>query len=181
MIDTARLARIGRELLEAIGENPDREGLRGTPDRFARWWAEFIDYDPGRMDTTFTQDHTGQMVIVSGLRIWSLCEHHLLPFWADVSVAYIPSGRVMGLSKVARIAHHVAHRLQLQEQLVAQIADQLETVSSSSDVAVLASGVHLCMTMRGVRTPGTMTSLDARGRFRDEPALRGEFLQLARG
>lgn len=171
-----RLRQIGRQLLEAIGEDPDRAGLQGTPDRFARWWAEFIDYDPGRLDTTFAHSQSGQIVIVSGMRVWSLCEHHLLPFWCDVSIAYIPHGKVIGLSRLARIAHQFAHRLQIQEQLVAQIADSL--VNLSSDVAVMAQGQHLCMVMRGIQTPGVMTSLDCRGRFESDSTLRSEFLQL---
>lgn len=177
-VDVPALERIGRELLVAIGEDPDREGLRDTPTRWARWWREFIEHDPGRVETAFTSATADQMVVVSGMRAWSLCEHHLLPFWCDVTVAYIPAGRVLGLSKFARVAHKHTRRLQVQERLVGGVADEVADLAGTSDVAVVARGEHLCMTMRGVRTPAMMTSSVLRGAFRD-PAARGEFLALA--
>lgn len=112
------------------------------------------------------------------MRVWSLCEHHLLPFWCDVSIGYIARKRIVGLSKFARIAHDAAHRLQVQERLVEQIANRVASVSGSPDVAVLARGEHLCMSMRGVRTKGLATSSALRGAFK-RPALRAEFLGLA--
>lgn len=121
-----------------------------------------------------------QMVVVSGMRVWSLCEHHLLPFWADVSIGYIADGRVLGLSKFARIAHKFAHRLQLQEQLVLQIADEIEAVTGTRNVAVIATGEHLCMTMRGVKTPAMMHSSVMRGVFRTDADARAEFLALTK-
>ena len=123
-------------------------------------------------------NQTNQMVIVSGMRVWSLCEHHLLPFWADISIGYIAKDKVLGLSKFARIAHKYAHRPQIQEQMVQQIADEIQEVTGSEDIAVVASGVHLCMVMRGIRTEGTMTSSIMRGAFFYNESARREFLDL---
>lgn len=177
-VDTDLLLRLGKELLYAIGEDPDREGLRDTPRRWASWWREFIEYDAGALDTHFAAVEQGQMVLVSGMRVWSLCEHHLLPFWCDVTIGYIPDGHVLGLSKFARIAHKHAHRLQVQERLVSGIADELEALAQTPHVAVLARGEHLCMTMRGIKTPALMTSTAQRGTFQED-AVFARFLQLA--
>lgn len=167
-------------ILEAIGENPDREGLDETPDRFARWWAEFIEFDPGNIDTTFEAVRANQMVVVSGMRVVSLCEHHLLPFFSQISVGYIATDKVLGLSKFARIAHKYAHRLQIQERLVEQIAEEIQIVSGSESVAVVAQAVHLCMSMRGIKTDGVMTTSVMIGDFYDEPETREEFLRIVR-
>lgn len=177
-VDYEELQRIGRELLVAIGEDPHREGLIQTPRRFASWWREFIEYDPGKTDTAFEAVSTDQMVVVTGMRVWSLCEHHLLPFWCDVSVGYITDDRVLGLSKFARIAHQAAHRPQVQERLVKEIADTVERLVNSRGVAVVAAGQHLCMTMRGVKTDGTMKTSVMRGFFRENSDARREFLSL---
>lgn len=178
-VNQDELRRLGRQLLLAIGEDPDREGLRDTPDRWARWWAEFCDHDPGTIDRVFQVGHADEMVAVTGIQVWSLCEHHLLPFSCTVTVGYLPDQHVVGLSKVARMAHEAAHRLQVQERMVQQIADRMEQVTGSSNVAVLADGQHTCMTMRGVRTPGTMRTSVLRGVFRSQPDTRAEFLALA--
>lgn len=178
-VDFEKLRMAGQMILEAIGEDTTRPGIKDTPERYAKWWREFIEYNPGKTETTFAQDQTDQMVIVSGMRVWSLCEHHLLPFYADVSIAYVAQGQVLGLSKFARIAHLFAHRLQIQEGLVQQIADECERVTGSPDIAVLARGEHLCMTMRGIRTEGMMTSSVMRGLFRHDPNARQEFLSLS--
>src|SRR5579864_7086127 len=124
-VDYPRLLTLGRELLLAIGEDPEREGIRETPRRWADAWREFIEYNPGTTETTFASTSIDQIVCVSGLRVWSLCEHHLLPFWCDVSIGYIPNAKVLGLSKFARIAQQFAHRLQLQERLGQQVADEI--------------------------------------------------------
>jgi GTP cyclohydrolase IA len=176
-----RLERIGRELIEALGEDPERTPLDRTPARWAGWWEEFLDYQAGRTDTTFEVATAGQLVVVSGLRLWSVCEHHLLPFDCVVSIGYLPSGRLLGLSKFARTALRVAHRLQLQERLVEQLADEIAAVTGSPDVAVLAHGRHLCVEARGVRTPARATTLVGRGRLGEDEALRQEFLALAAG
>jgi len=174
----ADLVHLGRQLLIALGEDPDRLGLAGTPLRWANLWSEFIEYDPGRTETTFESVEVDQMVVVSGMRVWSMCEHHLLPFWADISIAYIAGEKVLGLSKFARIAHQFAHRLQIQERLVQQIADEVTRLTGSGDVAVLARGQHLCMIMRGVQTDGVMTTSVMRGVFREKAEVRAEFLSL---
>lgn len=161
-----------------IGENPDREGLQDTPRRWARWWIEFATYDPGNTDTVFESVSTDQMVIVSGIKVWSLCEHHLLPFWCNISIGYIAGDKVLGLSKFARIAHQFAHKLQLQERLTHEIADEVIRLTGSNSVAVLGKGEHLCMQMRGIKSSGIMTSSVMRGVFYDKPEARQEFLSL---
>ncbi len=177
-VDYARLLELGRELLIAIGEDPDREGLVGTPRRWADWWREFIEYNPGTVDTTFHSVSSNQMVCVSGMRVFSLCEHHLLPMWCDVSIAYIAGETVLGLSKFARIAHKYAHSLQIQERMGQQIADEVSAITGTTDVAVILQGEHLCMASRGIRTPGVMTSSVMRGVFREQYETRMEFLHL---
>lgn len=180
-VDIDRLRQIGHELLTALGEDPSRDGLVGTPDRFARAWAEFMDYAPGTTDTAFEMLSSGsidQMVVIRGMRVWSFCEHHLLPFWCDVSIGYIPKQKVLGLSKFARIAHQAAHRLQLQERLVAQIADTVAELSDTRDVAVVAKGVHTCMVMRGIKTDGSMVTSVTYGLFREDPRARDEFMRF---
>jgi len=180
-VDMELLERIGRELLTALGEDPTRPGLVDTPSRFARWWQEFIDYEPGDTERTFDVENADEMVVVTGIKVWSLCEHHLLPFNATVAVGYIPTGKVLGLSKFGRIAHHAAHRLQIQERLVQDIADAVAKATGSSDVAVIADGEHLCMTMRGVKAPATLRTSVLRGLFKDDPAARAEFMSIVLG
>jgi GTP cyclohydrolase I len=177
-VDYSQLLALGRELLLAIGEDPDREGLRETPRRWADAWREFIEYDPGTTETTFSSVSSEQLVCVSGIRVASLCEHHLLPFWCDVSIGYIPDEKVLGLSKFARIAQQFAHRLQLQERLGEQIADEIARITGTQHVAVVLKGEHYCMTARGIRMPGRMTSSVMRGVFRTESQTRMEFLRL---
>ena len=177
-VDYPRLLALGRELLLAIGEDPERDGLRETPRRWADAWREFIEYDPGTTETTFASVASDQLVCVSGMRVASLCEHHLLPFWCDVSIGYIPNDKVLGLSKFARIAQQFAHRLQLQERLGQQIADEITRITGTENVAVVLKGDHYCMAARGIRTPGRMTSSVLRGVFRTESQTRMEFLRL---
>ncbi|MFG2684052.1 GTP cyclohydrolase I [Streptomyces sp. NPDC048392] len=175
------LETMARQLLIEIGENPDREGLADTPRRYARWWREFTDYQPGVIDTVFESVSSNQTVMVSDMNVWSLCEHHLLPFNCSVSIAYRARNSILGLSKFARIAHKHAHKLQLQERLIADIADEIEKVTGSPDVAVVGRGEHLCMTMRGIRTSSLMTSAVYRGVFEKEGPERGELLSLLLG
>jgi GTP cyclohydrolase I len=176
-VDHAKVKSLVRELLIAVGENPDREGLIETPRRIADFWREFIEYDPGKLETTFDSVRHNQMVAVTGMRVWSMCEHHMLPFWCDVSVAYIADDKVLGLSKFARIAHKNAHALSLQEKLVADISDDLQTILGTKNVAVMAKGEHLCMTMRGIRTPHRMISSALNGQFL-QAETRAEFFNL---
>src|SRR6266536_2735635 len=177
-VDYPRLLALGRELLFAIGEDPDREGFRETLRWWADAWREFIEYDPGTTETTFASVSSNQLVCVSSIRVTSLCEHHLLPFWCDVSIDYIPNGKVLGLSKFARIAHQFAHRLQLQERLGEQIADEISRITGTQNVAVVLKGEHYCMAARGIRSPARMTSSVMRGVFRTESQTRMEFLVL---
>lgn len=178
-VDHPRVAGLVRDLLEAIGYDPDDPGIKETPRRVADWWREFLEYDPGKVGTVFEAATSNGMVAVTGMKVWSLCEHHLLPFWCDVAVAYVPNGSVLGLSKFGRIAHGHAHGLQLQERLVAGIADDVVRLTGSPDVAVLGRGEHLCMTMRGIGTPHRMISTAYRGSFDTDPIQRGEFLRVA--
>jgi len=176
-VDHARVKKLVTELLEALGEDPKREGLVETPRRIANFWRDFIEYEPGKLDTTFSAVTHNQMVCVTGMRVWSMCEHHMLPFWCDISIGYIASDKVLGLSKFARIAHKHAHKLTLQEQLVSDISDELVAILGTEDVAVLAKGEHLCMTMRGIRTPHRMISSALNGQFHNVEQ-RTEFLRL---
>lgn len=178
-VDYEALLRIGRELLLALGENPEREGLLETPRRWADAWRQFIEYDPGVMDTSFEAMSTGQMVVIAGMRVFSMCEHHLLPFWCDVTIGYLPRQKVLGLSKFARIAQHYAHRLQLQERLAEQISEEVQRLVGTPDVAILAKGEHLCMVSRGVRTAGTTATTVMKGEFQEQVHLRQEFFALA--
>lgn len=179
-VNVKRLERLGFALLRELGVNPAEPGVKGTPLRWARMWRDFIERPDDGPLTTF--EHTAgsdQMVIVSGMRVWSVCEHHLLPFWCDVTVGYLPGRRILGLSKFWRIAHRAAAKPQVQERLVREVADAVKAATGSPDVAVLAVGEHLCMTMRGVKTPARMTSSVMDGRFRELGTARGEFLTLA--
>ncbi|MEU6347348.1 GTP cyclohydrolase I [Streptomyces sp. NPDC046977] len=174
------LVALAWQLLKEIGEDPDRDGLRDTPARFARWWREFINYEPGSVGTLFESVGTEQLVVVSDIEVWSLCEHHLLPFNCSVTIAYRPAGRLLGLSKFARIAHRHAHKLQVQERLVSQIAEDVAVLSGAEDVAVIGKGEHLCMTMRGIKAAAKMTSTAYRGAFGEDAGLRAEVFNLLR-
>jgi len=176
-VDHGKIKSLVRELLVALGEDPDREGLVETPRRIANFWQEFIDYDAGKIDTTFSAVKHDQMVCVTGMRVWSMCEHHMLPFWCDVAIAYIAKDKVLGLSKFARIAHKHAHKLTLQEQLVSDISDELVEILGTDDVAVMAKGEHLCMTARGIKTPHCMISSALNGQFHNAEQ-RAEFFSL---
>lgn len=165
-------------LLEALGADRADPNLKDTPNRVARMYQEFLDADPGNYATLFESEAIDQLVVVSDMRVYSLCAHHLLPFWCDVSIGYLAHNQVIGLSKLARIAHMHARRLQTQEHLVEQIASTVATILEHDDVAVLARGHHTCMEMRGVRTAGLMTSSAMRGAFRENATTRGEFLHL---
>jgi GTP cyclohydrolase IA len=174
------LERIGRELLVAIGEDADRDGLRDTPSRFARMWRDFIEYDPGILDTSFTTTSTNELVAIGPIRVWSKCEHHLVDFWTDLVIAVQPDGQILGLSKFARIAHKNAHRLQVQEQLVSDTWLEISLLLDTHNVAVYGRGEHLCMVARGIRSTGHMTNYRLGGSFADSH-LRHEFLSLATG
>lgn len=169
------------QLLELLGYSLDAPGLKETPRRVAAWWAEFLDYDPGTLGTTFEQSRSPEFVIVSGLRTWSLCEHHLLPFWCDVAIGYKPNGRVLGLSKFGRVTVKHARRLQLQERLVTGIGHEIIERTGSNQVAVLGVGEHLCMTMRGIEKPHRMVTLFKSEELEDSGGLLQQLQLSVRG
>jgi GTP cyclohydrolase IA len=175
------LEELARQLLLEIGEDPQREGLQDTPARFARWWREFTTYNPGTVDTVFPLLNVGQMVLISDIVVWSLCEHHLLPFSCNISIAYRPTDQILGLSKFARVAHQHAHKLQVQERLIADIAEDIQYLANSDDVAVVGRGEHLCTAMRGIRTPAIMTSSILGGIFAEDGPARQEFFTAIYG
>lgn len=180
-VDVEAVEDLVRQLLKAIGEDPDRDGLAETPRRVAAWWAHAMSPDTARIDTLFDCESVGDhWVTVSGIEVWSLCEHHLLPMRVEFTIGMIPAGQVLGLSKIARIAHLHAAGLQLQERLTTQIAQTVAEVSGSPDVGVWGVGEHLCMSMRGVRASQALTSTGCLlGRLRTEPALSDRLLQAA--
>ena len=186
-VDTARVERLVRELLEAIGEDPAREGLVATPRRVAAMYEELFaghEGDPAEhLNVTFALEHD-EMVMVRDIPFASLCEHHMIPFIGRAHVAYIPAddGRITGLSKLARLVDEFARRLQVQERMTTQIADALEKALEPRGVLVVVEAEHLCMSMRGVRKPGTLTVTSAvRGLFRDDPRTRAEAMQFIHG
>lgn len=185
--DSARVEAAVRELLIGIGEDPDREGLAGTPARVARMYAEAFAgmwADPAELLTTvFDVDHD-EMVLVKNIEMFSFCEHHLVPFHGVAHVGYIPNddGEVTGLSKLARLVDLFARRPQVQERLTAQIADSLVTHLDPRGVIVVVEAEHLCMSMRGVRKPGSRTVTSAvRGLFRRSASTRAEAMSLILG
>jgi len=184
-VDLERIERAMREIIEAIGEDPDREGLRRTPDRVARMYAELFEglrIDPeSYLDVGFEVGHE-EMVILKDIPFYSICEHHFMPFHGVAAVGYVPDGRVVGLSKLARLVDAYARRPQIQEQLTGQIADSLMQTLQPDGVAVVIEAEHLCMTQRGVKKPGSrMVTSATRGLFRKNEVTRAEFLSLVRG
>ncbi len=181
MFNTKRVEAAIKELLLAIGENPNREGLQKTPTRVAKFYKEWLEYDKEPEATAFSASYDN-MVIVKDIPFYSLCEHHMIPFVGKAHIGYIPNGKVLGLSKVVRILNKYARRLQIQEKLTDEIADDLEKSVNAAGVMVVIEAEHLCMSMRGVRTPGTKTITSAiRGVFKNEDAPRNEFLKLING
>jgi GTP cyclohydrolase I len=183
-IDTDRIERAVREILEAIGEDPDRDGLQRTPRRVAEMYAEIfsgLHEDPSRhLVVTFEANHD-EMVMVRDIPLFSQCEHHLATFHGRAHVAYIPGddGRITGLSKLARLVDGYAKRPQVQERLTTQIADAIVDVLQPRGAFVMIEAEHMCMSMRGVRKPGALTVTSAvRGLFKDNPATRAEVMAL---
>jgi GTP cyclohydrolase IA len=184
-MDLERIERACREIIEAIGEDADREGLRETPARIARMYAELFEglrIDPkSLLKVQFDVAHD-EMVILKDIPFYSICEHHFMPFHGIAAVGYIPDGKVVGLSKLARLVEAYARRPQIQEQLTGQIADALMETLQPDGVAVVIEAEHLCMTQRGVKKPGSrMVTSATRGTFRSHDVTRGEFLALVRG
>jgi GTP cyclohydrolase I len=184
-IDLPRIEKAVREILLAIGENPDREGLLKTPSRFARAYAELfagMKDDPSRYLKTVFHERYDEIVLLRDIEFHSMCEHHLMPFTGRVHVAYLPDGKVVGLSKLARLVEGFALRPQVQERLTTQIADALMDELHPQGAACVIEAVHTCMTLRGVRKPGSvMTTSALRGIFKDNHSSRTEVLELMIG
>jgi len=183
-IDLERIARAVREILEAVGEDPDRDGLVRTPERVAKMYGEVLaglhENPAEHLSVTFEASHD-EMVMVKDIPIYSLCEHHLVPFHGHAHVAYIPGvdGRITGLSKLARVVDGFARRPQVQERLTTQVADALEEALDPRGVLVVIEAEHLCMGMRGVRKPGAITVTSAvRGIFKENASTRAEAMGL---
>ena len=184
-VDHARIERAVREILLAVGEDPDREGLRETPARVARMYAEVfagLHLDPRtHLQKTFTQQHD-EMVLVKDIEFASCCEHHLVPFLGKAHIAYLPAGKVVGLSKLARVVDAVAKRPQVQERMTEEIAELVMSELRPRGVGVILEASHLCMTIRGVKKSGATTVTSAmRGLFKTNPMTRGELLALVYG
>lgn len=185
-MDLKRIEAAVKEILAAIGEDPEREGLAETPFRVAKMYQEIfsgIEDDPSRHLKIFNESSSDDMIIVRGIPLYSMCEHHLIPFMGQAHIAYIPSeGRVIGLSKLARIVDSYAKKPQLQERLTAQIADFLYDNVKPRGVAVIIEAEHLCMTMRGARASGSQTQTSAlRGIMRSDAKTRSEVMSLLNG
>ena len=185
MIDTDRIENAVVSIIEAIGEDPTREGLVGTPRRIAEMYAELFNgmsIDPKQELTVGFDEGHHEMVILKDIPFYSLCEHHFLPFYGVVHVGYIPKGRVVGASKLARVVEILAKRPQIQERLTTQIADTILEALNPEGVAVVIQAEHLCMTMRGIKKQGSNILTSAmRGLFRKSPLTRSEFLSLVQG
>lgn len=181
-VDIPRIERAVREILLAIGEDPEREGLKGTPNRVARMYAELFsglhDNPERHLQVGFDEDHH-EMVVLRDISFNSMCEHHLMPFEGKAHIAYVPGGKVVGLSKLARIVDAYAARPQVQERLTSQIADLLADRVQAKGCAVVLEAVHTCMTCRGVRKAGSVMVTSAlRGIMHNNPSTRAEALQL---
>jgi GTP cyclohydrolase I len=184
-VDLDRIRRAVREILSAVGEDPDREGLLETPDRVARMYAEVfggLREDPGvHLEKVFTQEYD-EVVIVRDIPFASVCEHHLLPMMGKAHVAYSPRGKVVGLSKLARLVESVSRRPQLQERITEDVARLLDERLNPKGVAVIMEAEHTCMTIRGVQKPGSLTITSAmKGIFRNNIHSRAEVMSLIRG
>ena len=184
-VDLGRVERAVREILAAVGENPDREGLRDTPRRVARMYAELfsgLHDDPRVHLRKFFTEKYDEVVLVRDISFESVCEHHLMPFTGKAHIGYLPKGRVIGLSKLARVVEGVAHRPQVQERMTETIADLLVEELQAKGVAVVIEAIHTCMTVRGVRKPGSVCVTSAmKGAFRSNPSTRAEIMTLIYG
>jgi GTP cyclohydrolase I len=174
-----------REILLAVGEDPEREGLVETPDRVARMYAEMfsgLHQDPRELlKKTFTQKYD-EVVLVKDIEFASMCEHHLLPFYGKAHIAYLPNGKIIGLSKPARVVEALARRPQVQERMTEELADLLMEELDARGVAVILEATHSCMTIRGVRKPNSVCTTSAmRGTFRNNPSTRAELMALIYG
>ncbi len=185
-VDRGRIEKAVREILEAVGEDPDRDGLQATPERVAGLYEEMFsglsDSPDRHLSVTFAADHD-EMVMVKDIPLYSICEHHLTPFVGKAHVAYIPNadGRITGLGTLVRLVESYARRPQVQERLTTQIAEEIDRSLQPRGVLVVIEAEHLCLSMRGVQKPGTTAITSAvRGLFRDNPATRSEALDFIR-
>jgi GTP cyclohydrolase I len=181
-VDLPRIERAVREILIAVGEDPDREGLQETPARVGRMYGELLSglhEDPRQHLKKFFTEKYDEVVVVRDISFNSLCEHHMLPFMGKAHIGYLPNGKVIGLSKLARLVDVVSKRLQVQERMTETIADLLEEELEVRGVAVVIEAAHTCMTMRGIRKPGSLCVTSAmRGKFRESSTTRGEVMHL---
>ena len=181
-VDTKRIAEAVREILAAVGEDPEREGLRQTPQRVARMYEELFEglgQDPARHLAAQYAETYDEMVILRDVPFNSMCEHHLMPFEGKTHVAYLPDGKVVGISKLARVVDDFAHRPQVQERLTSQVADVIMHALEPKGVAVVVEATHTCMTCRGIRKAGSiMVTSAVRGRCRSDARTRGEVMAL---
>lgn len=181
-VDLKRIESAVREILLAVGEDPDRDGLLETPSRVARMYAEMfagLRHDPGRHLAKVFAEEYDEIVLVRDISFCSMCEHHLLPFTGIAHIAYIPNGSVVGLSKLARLVDEVARRPQVQERMTQMVADLLEERLNARGVAVVLEASHSCMTIRGIRKPGSLCATSAvRGLFRNDSKSRAEVMNL---
>ena len=184
-VDEARIARAVREILAAVGEDPDREGLRDTPARVARMYGEMfsgLHEDPRIHLQKFFTEPYDEVVLVRNISFNSMCEHHMLPFMGQAHIGYVPDGRVIGLSKLARVVEVVARRPQVQERMTETIANLLTEELKAKGVAVVIEATHTCMTIRGVRKPGSLCVTSAmKGIFRSNLSSRSEVMNLMYG
>jgi GTP cyclohydrolase IA len=181
-VDIARIEKAVREILEAVGEDPSREGLLDTPARVARMYEELLsgmrEAPEAHIQKVFTEDYN-EIVLLRDIPFFSMCEHHMMPFIGIANVAYLPAGKVLGVSKIARIVECFAKRLQVQERLTMQIADFIMTSVNPQGVAVVLEASHSCMTIRGIKKPGSMMVTSAlRGIFIRDPRSRSEVMTL---
>lgn len=185
MIDQTKIEKAVLSIIEAIGEDPNREGMVGTPRRIAEMYSELfmgLDRDPKEELTVGFEEGHREMVILRDIPFYSMCEHHLLPFYGVVHVGYIPNGPVVGASKLARVVEILSRRPQIQERLTTQIAETILEAIKPEGVAVVIQAEHMCMTIRGVEKPGSNVVTSAmRGLFRSRAATRAEFLSLVQG
>jgi len=181
-VDSPRIKSAVRDIIKSIGEDPKREGLTDTPRRIAEMYEELfagLKLDPKKeLEVGFDEGHQ-EMVVLKDIPFYSMCEHHFLPFYGIAAVGYLPNGRVVGLSKLARVVEILARRPQLQERLTSQIADTIDEAIKPTGVGVVIKAEHLCMTMRGIKKPGSnMVTSAVRGRFKQSQVTRAEFLSL---
>lgn len=182
MVDEKKIKKAVELLLEGMGEDKNREGLLETPDRIARMYQELLkgmEEDASKhLSKVFSVEHNG-MVVEKDIVFYSICEHHLMPFYGKAHVAYIPNGKVVGLSKLARTVEVFARRLQIQEKMTGQIADTIMEYLTPQGVMVVVEAEHMCMTMRGIKKPGSKTvSIAERGVFQNSEVLKNQFFQM---